>query len=328
MDVRSLPARVVMVLQPTTSSRDPAVRRQQRRPRPRSGTPPLKHGGWVAAAFLAPLLIFYGIYYLYSFGILGVVSTQRVGLTFRNAVDVGTQNFTLVLGDPSFQKSLLNTVMFGLFSVLVSMTLGFVLAMMLASGVRMRRLFYTVFLLPSLIPMSLFATVFGRMLETRDGAINQGLRAIGLGWLAPDWLGNPAAAYVAVAILLTYGIGLPIMYYTTDVAQVNASIVESALLEGASVWQIYRIMLFPLLRTTHITVALSVILGSFRAFDVIYFSTGGQPGGRTDIVGTYIYSATLGANRVGFAAAASIIVLVVALGISVLQLISRREAER
>ena len=298
----------------------------RRKRRPRGPGRLLKHSGWFALLFLAPLLVFYGIYYLYSFGILGVVSTQQVGLTFQNAVDVGSQNFTLVLSDPSFQRSLINTVLFGLFSVLVSMTLGFVLAMMLASGVRLRRLFYTVFLLPSLIPMSLFATVFGRMLETRDGAFNQALQSIGLGWLAPDWLGNPSAAYIAIGILLTYGIGLPIMYYTTDVAQINASIIESAVLDGANVWQIYRIMLFPLLRKTHVTVALSVILGSFRAFDVIFFSTGGQPGGRTDIIGTYIYSATLGAERVGFAAAASIIVLILALGISLLQIFANRKA--
>lgn len=282
-------------------------------------------GRWYALAFLAPLLVFYGVYYLYSFGILGVVSTQRVGLTFRNAVDVGVQNFALVLQDPSFQTALVNTVLFGLFSVAVSLSLGFILAMMLASGVRIRRVFYTVFLLPSLIPMSLFATVFGRMLESRDGAINELLRGIGLGMLAQDWLGDPSAALVAVGIILTFAIGLPIMYYTTDVAQVNGSIVESATLDGASVWQIYRIMLFPLLKNTHITVILSVILGSFRAFDIIYFSTGGQPGGRTDIVGTYLYKATLGLDRIGYAAAASIIVLVIALVLSVIQIVVRRK---
>ncbi|WP_309615310.1 sugar ABC transporter permease [Salinibacterium sp.] len=286
-----------------------------------------RRGAWYALAFLAPILVFYSIYYLFSFGILGVVSTQRVGLTFRRAIDVGAENFFLVAQDPSFQRALVNTIAFGLFSVAVSLTLGFILAMMLASGVRIRRLFYTVFLLPSLIPMSLFATVFGRMLESRDGAINEFLRSVDLGFLAQDWLGDPAAAYVAVAIILTYAIGLPIMYYTTDVAQVNASLLESATLDGASVWQIYRIMLFPLLKSTHITVVLSVILGSFRAFDIIFFSTAGQPGGRTDIVGTYIYKATLGLDRVGYAAAASIIVLVIALAISVLQIIVRRKAQ-
>jgi ABC-type sugar transport system permease subunit len=311
----------------TSSSKLATTRGGSRRLPPRGArSASQRRAGWYALAFLAPIISFYSIYYFFSFGVLGVVSTQRIGLTFRNAVDVGTQNFELVLQDPSFQRALINTIAFGLFSVAVSLTLGFVLAMMLASGVRVRRLFYTVFLLPSLIPMSLFATVFGRMLETRDGALNEFLRSIGLGFLAQDWLGDPTAAYVAVAIILTYAIGLPIMYYTTDVAQVNASILESATLDGASVWQIYRIMLFPLLRTTHITVILSVILGSFRAFDIIFFSTAGQPGGRTDIVGTYIYKATLGLDRVGYAAAASIIVLIIALAISVLQIVVRRKA--
>jgi ABC-type sugar transport system permease subunit len=278
----------------------------------------------VAAAFLAPLALFYGVYFLCSFGLLGVFSMQRVGLTFEHAVDVGWQNFTLVLTDPAFQRSLMNTVAFGLFSVLISVTLGFLLAMMLASGIRMRRVFYVVFLLPSLIPMSLFATVFGRMLETSDGAINQFLAAIGLPFLAQDWLGDPTAAYVAVGVILTYMIGLPIMYYTTDVAQVNASILEAATLDGANVWQIYRIILYPLLRSTHLTVILSMLLGSFRAFDIIFFSTGGQPGGRTDITGTYIYQATLGADRVGFAAAASIIVLIIAISISLVQVLAQR----
>ncbi|WP_341994528.1 sugar ABC transporter permease [Microbacterium sp. LWH7-1.2] len=275
--------------------------------------------------FLAPLALFYGVYFLFSFGLLGVVSTQRVGLTFQHAVDVGWQNFLLVLTDPAFQISLFNTVLFGVVSVLISLTLGFVLAMMLASGLRLRRVFYIVFLLPSLIPLSLFATVFGRMLETSDGAINQFLRGVGLPFLAQDWLGNPTAAYVAIFVLLTYMIGLPIMYYTTDVTQVNASILEAATLDGASIWQIYRIILYPLLRTTHITVILSVLLGSFRAFDIIFFSTGGQPGGRTAIAGTYIYQATLGADRVGFAAAASIIVLVIALTISLVQVLVQRK---
>lgn len=303
--------------------------RRSRRPssgrRVRASRSPLR-GTKYAVLFLAPLALFYGVYYFFSFGILGVVSTQRVGLTFTNAVDVGLQNFALVVTDPAFHRSLLNTLLFAAISILAALTLGFVLAMMLASGVRLRRLYYTVFLLPSLIPMSLLATVFGRMLESGDGAINSLFRGLGLEWLAQDWLGDPGAAYAAVSVLLVYTIGLPIMYYTTDVAQVNASIMESATLDGASVWQIYRIMLYPMLRTTHITVILSVMLGSFRAFDIIFFSTGGQPGGRTDIVGTYIYKATLGLDRVGYAAAASILVLLIALAISLVQIIVRRRS--
>ena len=284
--------------------------------------------GMVALLFLLPLLLFYVIYYVYGFIFLAGVSTQRVSLTFVNAQLVGWSNYWLVLTDPLFQTSLLNTLLFAGISILAALTIGFFLAVLLATGVRLRQVFYALFLLPSLVPLSLFATVFGQMLETQDGALNRLLGALGLGGLQQAWLSDTGPAYVAVAILLVYLIGLPIMFYTSDIPSTNLDLIEAALLDGASVWQIFWLMLFPLLRNTHITVILSVLLGSFRAFDVIYFSTGGQPGGRTSIVGTYIYNSALGADRVGYAAAASVIVLVVALSVSVIQMTITRKAEK
>lgn len=282
----------------------------------------------VALCFLAPLLAFYGVYYVYSFVLLGQTSQQRVSLSFLNPVFVGLDNFRLILTDEAFIRSLVNNLLFAAVSIAVSLTLGFLVAMMLATGTRFNRAMYVVFLLPSLIPLSLFASVFGRMLQTQDGAVNVVLRSVGLGALQQDWLGSDPTAYAAVFVLLVYLIGLPIMYYRSDVSNVNVSVLEAALLDGASTFQTFRLVLFPLLRTTHITVVLSVLLGSFRAFDLIFFSTGGAPSGRTGITGTYIYQATLGADRVGYAAAASIIVLVIALIVSLVQIVITRRSLR
>jgi len=291
-----------------------------------------KRGGgkrWlVALAFLVPLLAFYGVYYIYSFGFLAVASQQRLDLSFVDPVNVGFQNYWLILTDDTFIRAVFNNLIFAGVSILASLTLGFFVAMMLATGARLNRFMYVIFLLPSLIPLSLFASVFGRMLETQSGAINQGLQAIGLGALQQDWLGNDATAYAAVFVLLVYLIGLPIMYYRSDVSSVNVSVLEAAMLDGASTFQVFRLVLFPLLRTTHITVILSVLLSSFRAFDLIFFSTGGAPSGRTGITGTYIYQATLSADRVGYAAAASVIVLVIALVISLVQIIFTKRSHR
>jgi raffinose/stachyose/melibiose transport system permease protein len=284
--------------------------------------------GWVALAFLLPLLAFYGVYYIYSFGFLAKVSQQQVGLSFIDQIQVGFQNYGLILTDPIFQRSIVNNLVFAAISIAASLTLGFIIAMMLATGARLNRAMYVVFLLPSLIPLSLFASVFGRMLETQGGAFNSALSAIGLGGLQQDWLGSDPTAYAAVFVLLVYLIGLPIMYYRSDVSNVNVSVLEAALLDGASTFQVFRLVLFPLLRTTHLTVILSVLLGSFRAFDLIYFSTGGAPSGRTGISGTYIYQAALGQNKVGYAAAASVIVLIIALAVSLVQIVVTRRSNR
>lgn len=305
------------------SAAAPAAPRRNR-PRRRSGV----RAALIALAFLVPLLAFYGVYYLYSFGFLASVSTTRVDLSFTDAVDVGLQNYWLILTDPLFQRAIFNTLLFAAVSIAASVTLGFVIAMMLATGTRFNRLMYVVFLLPSLIPLSLFASVFGRMLETQNGAANVVLRTIGLGGLQQDWLGNDGDAYAAVFVLLVYLIGLPIMYYRSDVSSVNVSVLEAAQLDGARLFQTFRLILFPLLRTSHITVILSVLLGSFRAFDLIFFSTQGAPSGRTSIAGTYIYQSALSANSVGYAAAASVIVLVIALIVSLVQIVFTRRNSR
>ena len=273
------------------------------------------------------MLVLYGIYYVYSFVFLGQMSTKNIDLSFSGATNVGFRNFRLVLTDPLFWHALGNNMIFGAVQIAVALTLGFILAVSLASGVRFRRFFYVVFLLPSLIPLALFATVFGQMLQTNGGAINQTLRSAGLGVLAQDWLGNEPSAYVALFILLTYLIGLPIMYYTSDLATANTSSLEAAMIDGASTPQLYRLILFPMMKGTHKTVILWVLLGSFRAFELVYFSPQTEPGGRTGITGTYIYNEmfpSAGGGQIGYAAAASVVVLVVAIAISAVNVVVQR----
>lgn len=280
-----------------------------------------------AALFLAPLLLFYGVYYVYAFVFLGRTSTTSVDLSFTGATEVGLRNFELILTDRQFWIAIGNNLFFAGAQIAIALTLGFFLAVSLASGIRFRRPFYLAFLLPSLIPMSLFATVFGQMLQTDDGAVNQTLRAIGLGAFAQDWTGSTGPAYAAIIVLLTYMIGLPIMYYTADLSTTNTAVLEAAMIDGAKTWQMYRLILFPMLSGAHKTVILSLLLGSFRWFEVVYFSTNSQPGGRTAIAGTYIYDhmfPSIGGGQIGYAAAASVVVLAIALAVSAVNVLVQR----
>jgi raffinose/stachyose/melibiose transport system permease protein len=280
-----------------------------------------------ALIFLAPMLILYGVYYVYAFVFLGQTSRENVDLSFSGATAVGWRNFYLVLTDPLFWKSIENNLLFAVVQIAIALTLGFSIAVSLSSGVRFRRFFYIAFLLPSLVPLSLFATVFGQMIQTNGGAFNQTLQDIGLGSLAQDWTGNQTSAYIAVFILLAYLIGLPIMYYTSGLTMVNTAVLEAAQLDGARTSHMYRLILFPMLRGTHKTVILSVLLGSFRWFELIYFSTNGQPSGGTSIAGTYIYGQmfpSTGSAQIGYASAASVIVLLIAIAVSAVNVAFQR----
>ena len=280
-----------------------------------------------AMVFLLPLAVIYAVYYLYSIVFLAQTSTTRVGIAMRNAVDVGWQNFQMLFADDVFIRSILNNFVFGAISIVIALTIAFFIAVSLATGVRAKKLFYLVFLLPALIPVSLVATVFGAMFQERFGIVNETLRAMGLGALAQPWLTEPGWAFAVVACLFAYLIGLPIMYYTADLAALPTESLEAALLDGAGTFRIMRSIIYPMMSGTHLTVILSLLLGSFRALEQVLFSTGGGPGGVTEIAGTYLYSYTnSGGKTIGFVSAASLVVLVIALVISVVQMVVDRRA--
>ncbi len=280
-------------------------------------------GARTALGFLAPMLALYAIYYVYAFVFLAKTSTQDVDLSFSDPEQVGGRNFVLVLTDPIFWRAMFNTLLFAGFGILIALTLGFFLAVALSSGIRLRRWFYVIFLMPSLVPLALFATLFSQMLQTDGGAINGFLSALGLGAFQQDWLGNEYSAYAAIFMLLVFLVGIPIMYYTSALSTVSASVLEAAMLDGAKTLQMYRLILFPILRATHKSVILWVLLGSFRAFEIVYFTTAGEPAGRTDITGTYIYGymfPSIGGGQIGYASAAAVVTLVAAIGVAAINL--------
>ena len=280
-----------------------------------------------ALIFLAPMLALYGVYYVYAFVFLGQTSRENVDLSFSGATAAGWRNFQLVLTDPLFWKSIENNLLFAAVQIAVALTLGFFLAVSLSSGVRFRRFFYIAFLLPSLVPLSLFATVFGQMHPDQrrraqpdparrrarrarpgldrepDSGLRRGLHAADLPHRPADHVLHGGPDHGEHAVL------------------------EAAQIDGASSGQMYRLILFPMLRGTHKTVILSVLLGSFRWFELIYFSTNSQPSGGTSIAGTYIYGQmfpSTGSAQIGYASAASVIVLLIAIAVSAVNVFVQR----
>ncbi len=289
-----------------------------------------KKSDWRSALiFLSPLFAIYAVYFVYSIGFLVSTSFTRVSLTFFNSIDVGWRNYELLWSDPIFTRAILNNLIFAVISIVAALTIAFFIAVALSAGVRASRLFYLVFLLPALMPVSLVATIFGSMLQERYGVLNETLRLLGLDALALPWLTEPGLAFGVVSVIFCYLIGLPIMYYTADLSAMPTESIESALIDGAGTFRIMRSIVFPMMRSTHITIILSLLLLSFRALEVVLFSTRGGPNQSTEIVGSYLYGfATSAGPTIGLVSAASIIVLVIALILSLLQMFFLRERNK
>lgn len=283
---------------------------------------PRKSDLGVALIFLIPLLVMYAIYFMYSIVFLVQTSFTKVSITFFDSIDVGWRNYQQLLVDPAFLQAVGNNLIYASISIIAALTIGFFISVALATGVRVKRLFYLIFLLPALMPVSLVATLFGSMLEQRFGVVNESLRAIGLGGLAQPWLTEPGLAFGVVAVIFCYLIGLPIMYYTADLSALPIDALEAALIDGAGTFRIMRSVIYPMMRSTHITIILALLLGSFRALEVVLFSTQGGPGYTTEIVGSFLYNfETSSGPTIGYVSAASVIVLLIALVVSLVQMI-------
>ena len=290
------------------------------------GAAPVRHGkrrsqGRAALLFLLPLLVVYGVYFGYGFFFLAKTSLQRVGISFIDPIMVGFDNYALLAGNDVFRQSIVNNLAFAAISVVAALTIGFFISVALAAGTRPRRLLQVVFIVPALMPLSLVATIFGTMLQQRFGVLNETLRAIGLDSLAQPWLTDPGLAFASVMVLFCYLIGLPILYYTADLSALNTDPIEAALIDGAGTFRIMRSVIFPMMASTHVTVILALLLGSFRALEQVLFTTGGGPAGRTEVVGTFLYRFTTDPGSLtGFVSAAAMVVLALALIISLVQL--------
>ena len=283
-------------------------------------SPLITQANWADMVFFfGPLLVMYLIFYVFSLGFLMYTSLYRVNISLAGGRWVGFDNFRLLLIDGNFLTALTNNLVFAAVAIFAGLTIGFFIAVTLSTGVRRKGLFYAAFLLPSLMPIALIASVFRVLLESRFGAVNETLRAVGLDALAIGWLIEPGLAYGVVIILFVYLIGLPVMYYTAAMSTINTSVIEAAVLDGAGTWQIMRQILFPLLRATHTTIIISTVLMTFRAFDVVFFSTQGGPSGLTEITGTYVYRFSTSGNNIGYGSAAALLVMVISLVISIVQ---------
>jgi raffinose/stachyose/melibiose transport system permease protein len=271
--------------------------------------------------FILPLIIILIGFLFYSFYFLIKSSFFNVTISFDDAVFVGWRNYISILTDGQFWTSFGNTFLVSGADVLAGLTLGFLLAVFLSFKFVGKKFFNSLFFIPSMLPIAFTASCFSSMLEYKTGTLNTVLRSLNLGFLAQRWMSQPGLATYSVCSISIYLIGIPIMFYTSGLTTIDASVFDAAKIDGASIKNMLFSVLYPLLKNTHKTVALSLLLGGFRQFERVYMFTGGGPGGSTNILGTYIYgmSRTAGTN-VGMVSSAGVLILLVAFAIAFVQM--------
>lgn len=221
---------------------------------------------------------------------------------------VGFAHYPQLLADPLLKAGVINTTLFAIGAVGGQMVFGLLLAVLVSRIERGRVFFRAVFILPILIPGIVIGAIWKLMLNFDFGLVNQALALVGI---APnDWLGDPHTALLTVmAVDVWHWTPFCFLLFLAGLESLPTDIFEAARIDGASLWQEFRLVTIPLMiPTILVTFAFRLVI-AFKVFDEVYLLTSGGPGTSTEVVSFTLYQRFFTEDRVGYGSAMSVAVI-------------------
>lgn len=277
--------------------------------------------GWL---FVSPTLIGFLVFFLGPLLAVVYYSMTEWNLLTQQATFVGLRNFeNALLENPDFWLVVRNSVIFAIGLVPLNMALALLLALALSRPFLGVVFFRTIFFAPVVTSAIAWAIVWKFMLQGEGGAVNQMLAWIGID--GPNWLRQPNWAMAAVIVTRVIKmVGLNMIIYIAALQSIPRDYEEAALLEGASRWQIFRMITWPMLAPTTLIIMVLTTIGSFKVFDHIYQMTGGGPENGTLVLAFYIYQQAFKFFNVGYASALALIMFVIVMILTLVQVMIRQ----
>lgn len=230
---------------------------------------------------------------------------------------IGLKNFATLLADTRFWNTARVTVFFVVGSVGLQYILGMGLALLLNQEIYFRRFFRVAFLVPMMLTPAAVGYV-GRMLfNESQGPINDIIQRLG-GPMVP-WLSNPRMALPSLILLDTWE-WVPFMtiILLAGLQSLPPEVFESARVDGANEWQIFRQIILPMMAPVSVTIILIRALEAFKLFDIVMVMTGGGPGTATETVTMYAYIVGMKNGNLGYASAIAYSLLIMVIIFSTL----------
>jgi multiple sugar transport system permease protein len=259
-----------------------AVRRRRTGPR---GTQ------WAAWGFLAPLTIYLLAFYAYPL-------YRNLDLSLRNytvysfvhggAPFTGFANYTAVIHDPTFAPALEHTFVFTLVSLAFQFAIGLALAVFFTQHFPLSPMLRALFLVPWLLPLIVSASTWAWMLDSGSGVVNYGLHFLGIGPI--NWLTSPSWALPSVTIAnIWIGVPFNLVLLYSGLQAIPKDLYEAAALDGATAWQRFRRVTWPLLRPVSAITLLLGLVYTLKVFDIIWIMTKGGPVDSSATFATWSY---------------------------------------
>lgn len=230
---------------------------------------------------------------------------------------VGLSNYIKIFKEPLFYEVIKNNLFYALITVVITLIIALILALLVNEKMTGSSIYKTIFFYPTIIPMAAASMIWIFILLPQYGVLNRILSLIHI----PDieWVSDRRYAMWALIIVAIWKYaGYYMILFLTGLQQLPESLYESAVLEGASPWERFMHITWPLLSPTTFFILIMALINSFQSIDQIYLMTRGGPGNATNMLIYNIYQNAFSFWDMGTASVLTVVLVVFILFITLL----------
>lgn len=279
----------------------------------------VKSDAMTAYLFILPMFIVFTAFKYYP-----LVNNIQISMTSWNLMSpkkpfVGFQNYTNIFSDPIFWQILGNTFFYTFWSTIISVVLGFLVAISLYNRTSKKTdVLKTIFFIPTITTASAIAILWLWIFDPDFGLSGQLFNFLGLE--SPRWLLTPGyAKWIVISLTVWRSVGYVMLIYASGLSNISGEIYEAARIDGATPFQTTMKITIPLLAPTTYFLLLTSFIQAMQVFDIVAVMTGGGPYNSTNVLNLYIYQTAFARFRAGKAAALSVILFLILLVFTIIQ---------
>lgn len=276
--------------------------------------------------FTVPLIFIFTIVVLIPF-LVGIYYSffEWDGIGANPKVFVGLDNFVELWGDNQFLRSMWLTTLFTVLSVITINVIGLAFALLVTSRIQTANAARTLLFMPYLIGGLILGYIWQFVFVDVFSFLGE---VTGLDQVFFNWLVDPQFALYGLVFVFTWQMaGYIMIIYIAGIQAIPNDVVEAAKIDGASTWQRFTRITFPLLMPA-LTISLFLTLSSaFKIYDVNLSLTGGGPANATELFAMNIYQEIFGSSNYGFGQAKAIVFFLIVAAITLTQVYMTKKRE-
>jgi multiple sugar transport system permease protein len=270
---------------------------------------------FMGVVLFLPLLVLGGLVVL-PLGYLLYSSVHQTGRYVQGTQFVGLENYIQAFNDPMFWMTLQHSTLYAVGSVVIAFLLGLISALAINQlrNKRLRSTFTVLILLAWAVPLVVTGLIWRFILDANYGIANAFLIQAGLITESIGFITSSTPAFLAIIVVDAWARApFATIILLAGLQTIPKDLYEAARIDGATDFQMFKDITLPHLKPSAGVALLIMSMFAFRTFSVVFALTQGGPSNATEVLATYIYRTGIGQGRLGYAAALSVIMILITL---------------